>query len=1048
MSDVFISYSRRDIAFARLLHQALKEQHLEPWIDWQDIPPSADWLAEVYQAIEQSDTVVFIISPTSIDSEICGKEIAHAVKNNKRLIPLVVADVDPRQVSPSLAALNWIFFRESDDFKAAFARLQQAIETDQALVKEHTRLQNRALEWERKGRERSYLLQGHDLEQAERWLAEAAGKEPAPTGLHTQYLLASRQASTRRQRTTLTAVLVALAITVGLGALAWALRNQAEYNADQRARAEATAVAEALARATSQAQAEAASTRAVEQQQLAEAASTVAVEQRDEAQRQAALALSGGLAAQSRAQIEDRLDVALLLGAEAYAAADTFQARDALYAALAYNPQLGHLLHAAGRISGLAFSADGKLLAAGSCAEIDSDRNCVAGELRVWDVASGRLLGEPQRAQAGWINALAFSPDGKMLATGSGDKTVLLWDVATLKTVGQPLTGHAQFVTSLVFSPDGKTLAAGSCFSQSLPDGRCDGGDVLLWDVATGKMLARPFEPGTGYAAGLAFSPDGKMLVASGCAQTDPAKYDQCVAGAVRLWDVTAGQPVSPGLAAHSAAVMSVAFNTDGTLLATGSGDKAIRVWHWPGLEPAGKPITTSKDVAFLAFQPDGHTLIASGALGKEISFWDSAAGSSAGTALASPALLQSVAASPDGQWVAAGSCGQYDASGFVCMQGDVRVLSTRGPVTLGRSVIRRDYAAGQGRYDVLTAISPDLSRAATVWSAGDEQSVTLWDTGAGEVVHTVPVPDDVPWAMAFSPDGTQLAWGSCGARDPEFQALCTQGAVWLAGGVAGEVLGEPLAGHGSWITSLAWTPDGQTLASGSMDGSLILWDAATRQMRGGPWQGPAWGLYALEFSPDGKTLATGGCLRFSDHCMHSEIALWDLTAQEPISRALPGPAAGTSGLGREINGLAFSPDGRTLAAATSEGILLWDVAGGQLLGEPIVAAHGAGAVAFSPDGRTLAYGGDDAVFLWDLARGQAVGMPYQVTVGGVEVLRFSADGRVLASDGPRGGVFLWDVDPSAWQARACGIASRNLTRDEWAMYFVDVAYRETCGGG
>ena len=91
MSDVFISYSRKDIAFARLLNEALEESELETWIDWQDIPPSVDWLAEVYAAIEQADTFVFLISPDSVASEVCGYEVEHAVAHNKRLVPVVVS---------------------------------------------------------------------------------------------------------------------------------------------------------------------------------------------------------------------------------------------------------------------------------------------------------------------------------------------------------------------------------------------------------------------------------------------------------------------------------------------------------------------------------------------------------------------------------------------------------------------------------------------------------------------------------------------------------------------------------------------------------------------------------------------------------------------------------------------------------------------------------------------------------------------------------------------------------------------------------------------
>jgi hypothetical protein len=150
MADVFISYSRKDIAFARILHDALNKNGLETWIDWQDIPPSVDWLAEVYEAIEVSDNFVFIISPTSVNSEICILEIEHAAKNNKRLIPIVVDDIDPVIVPTKLTHLNWIFFREGEEaYASAVKDLITAIQVDQSWVKAHTRLQNRALEWDR-----------------------------------------------------------------------------------------------------------------------------------------------------------------------------------------------------------------------------------------------------------------------------------------------------------------------------------------------------------------------------------------------------------------------------------------------------------------------------------------------------------------------------------------------------------------------------------------------------------------------------------------------------------------------------------------------------------------------------------------------------------------------------------------------------------------------------------------------------------------------------------------------------------------------------------
>ena len=183
----FLSPIPAKILLLLVFYTTPRDNGFEPWIDWQDIPPSTEWLAEVYMAIEQADTFIFVISQASVKSEICNLEIAHAVKNNKRLTPLVIDEVEPRKVTPELTALNWLFFREGDEFSRAFKDLVDAIQVDYVWVKEHTRLQVRALEWKGKNRETGCLLRGRDLSEAENWLAQAAGKELQPTNLHTEY---------------------------------------------------------------------------------------------------------------------------------------------------------------------------------------------------------------------------------------------------------------------------------------------------------------------------------------------------------------------------------------------------------------------------------------------------------------------------------------------------------------------------------------------------------------------------------------------------------------------------------------------------------------------------------------------------------------------------------------------------------------------------------------------------------------------------------------------------------------------------------------------
>lgn len=200
MADVFLSYAREDSPFVKRLQQALSDQGRDVWVDWEDIPPSAEWLAEIAAAVEAADTFVFVLTPASLGSETCLYELKHAHENNKRIVPVVSRDVEAPHVPESLARLNWLFFREKDDFDTAFRTLIATIETDLGWVRAHTRLLVRAREWESHRQDTSYVLQGADLEEVESWLSRAADSKPRTTQLQMEYISASHRAGVAQQR--------------------------------------------------------------------------------------------------------------------------------------------------------------------------------------------------------------------------------------------------------------------------------------------------------------------------------------------------------------------------------------------------------------------------------------------------------------------------------------------------------------------------------------------------------------------------------------------------------------------------------------------------------------------------------------------------------------------------------------------------------------------------------------------------------------------------------------------------------------------------------
>jgi WD40 repeat protein len=312
VTKVFISYSRKDKAFAEKLNIALQEIGLGSWIDWIDIPPTADWWDQIEKGIESADAFLFLLSPESVVSEVCGREINHAVKNGKRLIPLIARDVNSQDVNAALRKLNWIYFREQDNFETSLRKLEAGIKTDLGWVESHRRLQVRAIEWEKR-KDPSLLLRGKDLRDAEEQLANAGQKDPQPTDLQRQYVLESRRRESQTRNTVLTVGGIVLVILAFLSLFAFNQRNLANSNA-------ITAVANQYIAQTAQVD-------AVHQKETA-----IANEQ--EAQRQSRIARADELAAIAINQLTIDQERSLLIALAANEYAHTLEANDALRRAL------------------------------------------------------------------------------------------------------------------------------------------------------------------------------------------------------------------------------------------------------------------------------------------------------------------------------------------------------------------------------------------------------------------------------------------------------------------------------------------------------------------------------------------------------------------------------------------------------------------------------------------------------------------------------------------------------------------------------------------
>ena len=694
MPDVFVSYSRRDGDFVGRLTDSLEERGKSVWIDTEGIADSEVFPDAIRSAIEESDGLIFVISPDSTTSRYCAEELRHATAMHKRIVPVLrelVADDDlPLEVRDR----SWIPFTESDEYAGSLDRVVRALDTDLEARKEHTTWLVKAVEWDAKGRSRSLLLRGSELKAAEAWLARSTTNvDLAPTPLQNDYVLASRRGAARRQRTVAAVSLVVAAVAVVLGIVALVSRNQAVS-------ARNTQLAQALA---AESENELPADPVVSVLLARHAVSVDPIPQAVSALRQAmdasavrkALPNAGG----SCNNTNNGPSAMYLPGGRRIAVA-TCDGH-----LFVYDASTGHrllALHLGSEVTALASDTSGNVLAAGTPAGVD-----------LVDASDGSVTA--QLHGTGVPNSLAFGQDDQLVAATTSWGTVV-WDRAT-GAIRNAWKSPLGFVHTLAFTPDGHSLIVGT-----------GGGFTAVYDLETGKLGRTLVPPGqqawatTGGASPIALA--GNLLVV-GYQVSGPGRHS----AEIDLWNTNTWTMTSVLTTMTGTQVADVAVTQHGSTVAVGNADGTGGVWSVSQDAEVQALEGQTAELNTVGFDPAGNTVI---------------------TAANDGTVRIYRAGGPWAATVAVQVCSCGNEVAF--SHGHVEALSRAGnDLSLQEWALPSGHPVGAGRIlsgdqtSTGAALSPD-GRLAALWddtttsaTSGATSSVRVVETSTGRTVFTLP---------------------------------------------------------------------------------------------------------------------------------------------------------------------------------------------------------------------------------------------------------------------------------------------------------------------